>query len=107
MPKRKKPKVMKMERRFLSPDDDKKMRMECAWEGCERSKSMEKPTPPDWRNLVVYWSPHPQPNSTLLEVCSGPFCDRDAALCGEHAKELDGLLKDIGQALTGPVAGEA
>ena len=107
MPKRKKPTVFTMERRYLSPDDVKKMVMECAWNGCERTKSMGEPTPPDWRNLILYWSPHPQPKATLLEVCTGPFCDRDAALCGEHAKELDGLLKDIGQALKGPAAGEA
>ncbi len=107
MPKRKKPKVWQMERRLISPEDVEKMEMECAWNGCERTTSMGEPTPPDWQNLILYWSPHPQLDATLLEVCSGPFCYRDAALCGEHAKELDSLLKDIGRALTGPAAGEA
>ncbi len=42
-------------------------------------------------------------------VCgvSGPACYRDAVLCPEHAKEMDGLLKDIGQALREPPAGTA
>ena len=106
-PKRKKSTVRTMERRLISPEDVEKMVMQCAWIGCERTKSMAEPMPPDWKNLILYWSPHPQPSATLLDVCSGPFCDRDAALCGEHAKELDSLLKDIGQALSGPVAGQA
>ncbi len=32
---------------------------------------------------------------------------RDAIMCPEHAKALDGLLKDIGQALRGEPAGSA
>ena len=107
MPKRKKPKVMRMERHYMSPGDVEKMAQACAWDGCERHIPASEAMPPDWRNLIVYWSPYAVPYSTLIDVCSGPFCDRDAALCGEHAKELDGLLKDIGQALKGPVAGEA
>ncbi len=102
-----KPKVMTMERRTLSPDDIKKMRVECVWEGCDQSIPMAEMRPPDWHNLLVYWSPYPDPKKTLAEVCSGPSCYRDAVLCPEHSKELDGLLKDIGQALRGPSVGSA
>ena len=56
---------------------------------------------------TVYWSPFPDPKKTVGEVCTGPSCYRDAVLCPEHAKALDGLLKDIGQALRGPPVGSA
>ncbi len=107
MTKRKKPKVMTMERRYMSPDDIEKMRVACVWEECDRSISDKEMMPPDWRSLIVYWSPFPDVSKTLGEVCTGPSCYRDAVLCPEHAKALDGLLKDIGQALRGPPAGSA
>ncbi len=95
------------EQRTMSPDDLKNMRVECVWEGCDRSTPFTEMRPPDWHNLIVYWSPFPDVKKTLEEVCAGPSCYRDAVLCPEHAKALDGLFKDIGQALRGPVAGEA
>ncbi len=107
MTERKKPKVMTMERRSLSPDDIKDMRVGCIWEGCDRSTPDAEMRPPDWHNLLVYWSPFPDPNKTLGEIVTGPSCYRDAVLCPEHAKALDGLLKDIGQALRGEPAGSA
>ncbi len=102
-----KPKVMTMERRTMSPDDVKNLRVACIWEGCDRSISHSEMRPPDWHNLLVYWSPYPDPKKTLEEVCTGPSCYRDAVLCPEHAKALDGLLKDIGQGLRGPSIGTA
>ncbi len=107
MTKRKKTKVMTMERRYMSPDDIDKMQVECIWKGCDRSISLTETRPPDWHNLLVYWSPYLDVKKTLEEVCTGPSCYRDAVLCPEHAKALDGLLKDIGQALRGPPAGSA
>jgi hypothetical protein len=44
---------------------------------------------------------------TMGEIVTGPSCYRDAILCPEHAKALDGLLKNIGQALRGEPAGSA
>jgi hypothetical protein len=79
----------------------------CAWDGCTRSISFEKMTPPDWHSLIVYWSPFVDPKNTLEEVCSGPSCYRDAVLCPEHSKALDGLLKNIGREVSGPPAGTA
>jgi len=95
------------EQRTMSPDDLKKMRVECIWEGCDRSTPMAEMRPPDWHNLIVYWSPFPDPKKTMGEIAAGPSCYRDAILCPEHAKELDGLLKNIGQALRGEPAGSA
>ncbi len=107
MTERKKPKVMTMERRTMTEDDLKKMQVACIWEGCDRSIPITEMRPPDWHNLLVYWSPYPDPKKTLEEVCTGPSCYCDAVLCPEHAKALDGLLKDIGQALQGPATGSA
>ena len=107
MTKRKKPKVMTMERRYMSPDDIEKMQVACIWKGCDRSISFTEMRPPDWHNLIVYWSPFPDVKKTLEEVCAGPSCYRDAVLCPEHAKALDGLFKDIGQGLREPAAGSA
>ena len=36
---------------------------------------------------------------TVGDVASGPFCNRDAVLCPVHARELEGMLKDIGNEL--------
>ena len=103
MPKRKQPTVMTMERRTIASDD--MVGSMCAWDGCETV--FDGLMPPDWRWMLVYWHPNPAPNDSLGNIAMSEFCDRDAALCGEHAKELDSLLKDIGRALSGPVAGEA
>ena len=77
----------------------------CAWDGC--IATFEKMMPPDWRMLLVYWSPLPEGDKTLLEIALGGNCDRDASLCPEHARELDGLLKDIGRLVDAPPAGTA
>ncbi len=107
MAKRKKPKVMTMERRYMTPDDIEEMGVACAWDECGRHISSAEMQPPDWHNLPVYWSPYPDAKKTLEEVCTGPSCYRDAVLCPDHAKTLDGLLKDIGQGLRGPSIGTA
>ena len=107
MAKRKNPEQFVMEQRTMSPDDLNKMRVACAWDKCTRSTPSEEMRPPDWHNLIVYWSPFPDPKKTLGEIVTGPSCYRDAVLCPEHAKALDGLLKDIGQALRGESAGSA
>ncbi len=107
MAKSKNPEQFVLEQRTLAPDDLEKMRVACIWEGCDRSISHTEMRPPDWHNLLVYWSPFPDPKKTLGEIVMGPSCYRDAILCPEHAKALDGLLKDIGQALRGEPAGSA
>ncbi len=107
MAKRKKPTVMTMERRTMLPDEVKNMRVACAWDGCTRSRPIKEMQPPDWHNLIVYWSPFLDPKKTLEQVCTGPSCYRDAVLCPEHAKALDGLLKDLGRELQGPPEGTA
>ena len=107
MAKRKNPEQFVMEQRTMAPDDLKKMRIACIWEGCDRSISHTEMRPPDWHNLVVYWSPFPDAKKTMGEIVTGPSCYRDAVLCPEHAKALDGLLKNIGQALRGEPAGSA
>ena len=107
MAKSKRTKQFVMEQRTMTEDDLEKMRVACIWEGCDRSISHSEMRPPDWHNLLVYWSPYPDAKKTLEEVCTGPSCYRDAVLCPEHAKTLDGLLKDIGRAFKGPVASSA
>ncbi len=107
MAKSKRAKQWVSEQRTMSPDDLKKMRVACIWEGCDRSTPDAEMRPPDWHNLIVYWSPFPDPKKTMGDIVAGPSCYRDAILCPEHAKELDGFLKDIGQALRGEPAGSA
>ncbi len=107
MAKNKRAKQWVSEQRTMSPDDLKKMRVACAWDGCTRSLPSAEMQPPDWHNLIVYWSPFPDAKKTLGEIVTGPACYRDAILCPEHAKALDGLLKDIGRNLQGPAAGSA
>ena len=77
--------------------------MACAWEGCEAS--FECPMPPDWRSLLVYWNPYPAVDKTLLEIARSTTCDRDAALCPQHARMLEESLKDIGRWTRDPVGG--
>ena len=107
MAKSKRAKKLTMEQRTLSPEDFEKMRVACIWDDCDRSIPSTEMQPPDWHNLLVYWSPYPDAKKTLGDIVMGPSCYRDAVLCPEHAKTLDGLLKDIGQGLRGPSIGTA
>lgn len=77
----------------------------CAWADC--TATIEDVMPPDWRNLLVYWSPHPAVNCTLGMISMGTSCDRDAALCPQHARELESLLKDLACWADGPMGGAA
>jgi len=75
----------------------------CAWDGCERTFQGEMPR--GWSFMLLYWSKWPS-----LEFWDIPPNDglRDAVLCPEHTKQLDGnLLKDIGQDLMRPPIGSA
>ena len=76
----------------------------CARDGCTNTFKDEKPA--GWVNLLVWWSPWPEPELTVAEVACGPLCKRDAVLCPEHAAELEAMLKDIGGKLR-DVAGSA
>jgi hypothetical protein len=64
----------------------------CAWNGCQ-AVCREK-LPEGWRYLLMYWAPEPVINFTEIPPRS---CDRDAVLCPEHARALDGLLVDLGR----------
>lgn len=70
---------------------------ECAWDGCP--ETYEGSIPKDWRFLLVYWAEHPDPNTTLGDICRGKRSDRDGVLCPTHTRRLDALLKDIGRGL--------
>ena len=52
--------------------------------------------PEDWVWLMTHWSPKLDPRSTIIDIAITPFCYRDTALCGAHARELESLLKDLG-----------
>ncbi len=106
MAKSKRAKQWVSEQRTMSPDDLKKMRVACIWEGCDRS-TPDAEMAARLAYLLVCWSPFPDPMKTMGEIVTGPSCYRDAILCPEHAKALDGLLKNIGQALRGEPAGSA
>jgi hypothetical protein len=77
-----------------------------AWEGCTNTKKGYD-LPPEWVNLIVYWSPKPRPDLTLGEIVMSPFCTRDAVLCGKHARELEALLKPLAARELDTPAGEA
>ncbi len=77
----------------------------CAWEGCK--ETFAYPMPPDWRNMLVWWSPDLDVSATIEKVACTTTCDRDAALCPTHARELEGLLKDIGRWADRPASGAA
>ena len=100
--KRRETKVLQGERRFVTREEYAEMGLLCAWEGCGANYKGEQPS--GWRTLIVFWAPSP-----ILNVKEIPpdTWDRDAVLCPAHVHELDGLLKDIGARLRGPVAGEA
>ena len=101
MAKRKKPKTFGSKRVSL----DQIAGMLCAWEGCEAS--FEYPMPPDWRSLLVYWYPYPAVDKTLPEIARSTTCDRDAALCPQHARMLEESPQDIGRWTREPVGGTA
>jgi len=62
----------------------------CAWHGC--LNTCEGDLPPDWINLLTWWWPQPSLRG-VAEIVMSEFCTRDAVLCGEHARQLERLLK--------------
>ena len=91
MAKRPKPKMAKVEMKRV--EDLKQMGSQCAWAGCEATFTGKMPD--DWRWMLVYWWPHPPSNHKLAKIASSKFCDRDAALCPEHALYLESQLVDL------------
>ena len=83
-----------------------KLHVQCAWKGCTNSVSMQR-KPRGWVNLLVWFSAEPEPWKTVGQVAMEPGCKRDAALCPEHAKELEDLLWEAGNWLNEPAAGRA
>jgi hypothetical protein len=73
----------------------------CAWDGCTATYTGDQPR--GWINLLTYWSPKPAHNLKAMLR----HCQRDAVLCPEHSRALEGLLKDLGRALDVPPAGAA
>ena len=63
---------------------------QCSWAGCTASCTDDLPG--DRVNLLTWWAPYPEPRRALEELALDPFCVRDAALCGEHARALEALL---------------
>ena len=64
----------------------------CAWAGC--LNTCEGDLPRDWRWLLNWWSPQPD----IKVIFTSGVCTRDAVLCGEHARQLESLLKPLGPA---------
>jgi hypothetical protein len=71
----------------------------CAWQGC--TNACKGDLPGDWVNVLVWWSPRPE-DRNILEIASTPFCTRDAVLCPEHARQLEGLLGGVDTRLDDP-----
>ena len=67
----------------------------CAWAGCEATVEHGDHLPPEWSNLLLWWSPAPDGRKRVREIATSPFCRRDWVLCGEHTKALDMLLKPL------------
>ena len=65
----------------------------CAWAGC--AASFRGQMPEDWRWMLVYWWPHPAGNHKLAKIAMSRSCDRDAALCPDHALYLESQLKPL------------
>lgn len=102
---RRKAKMLRSEVVVIGPKEAREMLdgpKACAWNGCAAHYS--GPMPDGWRNLLVFWSSGP---ITRITDIPGDTWDRDGVLCPQHAQELDGLLKDIGTRLKGPMAGSA
>jgi hypothetical protein len=56
---------------------------ECAWQGCTNRFQGEMPDL--WLYLLTWWSPWPEPDTTISDGASSPYCKRDAVLCPQHA----------------------
>ncbi len=89
----KRPKPMIAEQVVMKAGDLEKMGSMCAWAGCEAT--FDGRMPHDWRWMLVYWRAHPATNHKLGKVAMSKSCDRDVALCPEHALLLEGELKPI------------
>ena len=80
-----------------------KARMICAWAGCKADYKITGRLPEGWHSMLVFHNE----TSPIVFTTSGPALvlgelkqTRDSVLCPEHAAELEGLLKDIGNRLT-------
>jgi hypothetical protein len=57
--------------------------------------------PKGWVYLATYWTPQQIRDALKVE-----HWVREGVLCPEHARALEGYLKDLGRALDVPVASE-
>lgn len=82
----------------MKASDLAKLGVGCAYNGCTEHKAAGE-SPPGWCCMLL-WEGGPAPHgTTVIDVVFGPNCWRDAALCPKHAKEIDGLLYDLGRRL--------
>ena len=87
------PKPLVAEQVELSSGDLAKMGAMCAWADCEAAFDGKMPN--GWRWMLVYWWAYPASNHKMGKVAMSENCDRDAALCPEHALYLESQLKPI------------
>lgn len=73
----------------MTLEEYKKIPSVCAWGGCEKTFTGDMPL--GWVWLLAYWRKTPAVN--FLEI--GWNDQRDCALCPEHMRELDALLKVV------------
>jgi hypothetical protein len=85
----------------LSRDELESLGCMCAWNGCQAT-CPSGPLPDGWRWLLMYWAPRPPLRMTDIPA---ETWDRDAVLCPQHAKALDGMLKELARWTSKPVAG--
>ncbi len=78
---------------MVKTEDLQKAGSMCAWAGC--GATFDGRMPDDWRWMLVYWWPYPAVNHTVARIATSNNCDRNCALCPEHALYLQSQLVDL------------
>lgn len=87
----------------VSLDDVERAGYICAWRDCQATCEGGN-LPKAWRCLLLFWAPRPVMDMTKIPQ---ETWDRDGVLCPEHARALDGLLKDLARWTDDRPAGSA
>jgi hypothetical protein len=67
----------------------------CTWKGCEANCSLDD-LPPDWINLLTWWSPRAGIRADHREGCHEPVFASGMLCCaGSTARELEALLESF------------
>jgi hypothetical protein len=100
-------KTMVFEKKIMRVSDIAAVGSICAWDGCDATctHNENEYLPKGWTVLLMFWSGKPVVN--IWDDVPPSDMLRDAVLCPEHTRALDGQLKPLASRLDRETQGNA